>query len=154
MGLREVARDRVLGPLCSVNFLFTFGVAQLETIFAYWMIDRFDYDARSVAWILVLMALVMASIQGGGMRALAARFGERTLLLTGLVAMAVAFPVAPAMGTVALLLVPLLVSAIGPRDRPAAHDLARVDARGPGEPRPGDGRVPVGRVARAGGRAG
>jgi DHA1 family tetracycline resistance protein-like MFS transporter len=111
--LAEIARDAALGRLCGINFLFTFGVTQLESIFAYWMIERFDYDARGVAWILVLMALVMASIQGGGMRALAARFGERSLLLAGLAVMTVAFPLVPEMGSVPVLLIPLLGSAIG-----------------------------------------
>jgi DHA1 family tetracycline resistance protein-like MFS transporter len=113
LSLREIAGDAVLGPLCGINFLFTFGVTQLESIFAYWMILRFQYDARGVAWILVAMALVMAMIQGGGMRALAGRFGERALLLGGLALMALAFPLVPAAGTVALLMGPLLFAAIG-----------------------------------------
>lgn len=113
MKLREIANDGVLGPLCAINFLFTLGVTQLESIFAYWMIARFDYGARDVAWILVAMALVMASIQGGGMRALAARFGERSLLIAGLTLMALAFPLVPQMGSVAWLMGPLLLSAVG-----------------------------------------
>jgi len=113
MRLGEIARDPVLGPLCGINFLFTFGVTQLESVFAYFMIARFDYDARGVAYILVLMALVMASIQGGGMRALAARFGERPLLTGGLGLMTLAFPLVPEMHTVGALLVPLLLSAVG-----------------------------------------
>jgi MFS family permease len=113
MSLAEVAGDAVLGPLCAINFLFTFGVTQLESIFAYWMIVRFDYDARGVAWILVAMALVMASIQGGGMRALAGRFGERALLVAGLLLMTLAFPLVPVAGTVAVLMGPLLLAAIG-----------------------------------------
>lgn len=113
MRLGEIVRDPVLGPLCAVNFLFTVGVTQLESIFAYFMIARFDYDARGVAWILVLMAVVMASIQGGGMRSLAARFGERALLIGGLGLMALSFPVVPEMPTVGLLLLPLVGSAVG-----------------------------------------
>ncbi len=111
--LSEIFADRVVGRLCGVNFLFTLGVTQLESIFAFWMIARFDYDARGVAWILVAMALVMAAIQGGGMRALAARFGERGLLLSGLALMAIAFPLVPQMASVAWLMAPLLASSVG-----------------------------------------
>lgn len=113
MALTEIAADPVLGPLCGINFLFTFGVTQLESIFAYWMILRFDLDARGVAWILVAMALVMASIQGGGMRALAGRFGERGLLVSGLALLAIAFPLVPEARSVALLMGPLLLAAVG-----------------------------------------
>ena len=108
-----VFEDPWVVRLCSVNFLFTLGVTQLESIFAYWMIGRFNYDARGVAWILVAMALVMALIQGGGMRSLAKRFGERSLLLAGLFLMAIAFPIIPQMNSIAWLMIPLMISAVG-----------------------------------------
>ena len=111
--VQSVLSDPWIARLCSINFLFTLGVTQLESIFAYWMISRFNYDARSVAWILVAMALVMAAIQGGGMRSLATHFGERTLLLSGLCFMALAFPLIPQMHSIAWLMVPLMVSAVG-----------------------------------------
>jgi len=59
------------------------------------------------------MALVMALIQGGGMRPLVARFGERPLMLAGLGLMCVGIGLVPLQPTVALLMAPLLVSAVG-----------------------------------------
>jgi len=112
-GLRETLRNRLVRHLCMTNFLFSFAVTQLETVFAYFMMDRFDYDARQVAFLLVGMALVMGGIQGGGMRALSKRYGERTLLLGGLLLMAVGFFIMPSAHSVALLLVPLLLTAAG-----------------------------------------
>lgn len=115
---REVAALR-LPPtgtgrkLCAAYFVFTFGVSQLETVFAFFMIDRFDYGAREVAYILVMMALVMAAVQGGGIRRLAIAFGEGWLLFAGAVLLAAAFAAVPWMPTVALLLVPLAVAAVG-----------------------------------------
>jgi MFS family permease len=105
--------DRIAAQLCLTNLLFTLGVSQLEVTFFYLMNERFGYGVRDVAFILVGMAVVMAGIQGGGMRSLAARFGEKALLATGLMLMAVAFPAIPRVGSVGLLLVPLALAAIG-----------------------------------------
>jgi DHA1 family tetracycline resistance protein-like MFS transporter len=110
---RAALADPNVFRLCAINFLFTLGVAQLETIFAYLMIDRFEYDERGVAFVLVAMALVMALIQGGGMRSLAKRYGEKTLLLSGLLLMAAAFPFVPNSMSVGIIMIPLLAAAIG-----------------------------------------
>ncbi len=116
--LPEVLRDPVVRRICAIYFLFSVGVTQLESVFAYWMIDRFDYAARQVAWILVLMALVMGAIQGGAIRGLARRFGEKSLLLAGVLILAAAFAVVPLAGSVTVLLVPLVACSVG---RAIAH---------------------------------
>jgi len=113
IGRLEALRIEGVGKMCAANFLFSFAVSQLETIFAYFMIDRFGYDVLEVAGILVLMAVIMIGIQGGAIRSLAARFGERKLLVAGALLMAGAFASVPWMHPVALLLVPLSVSAVG-----------------------------------------
>jgi len=95
------------------NLFFALAVTQLETVFALLMMNKFGYDLLEVAFVLVGMAVVMGAIQGGGMRALAARFGERRLLFVGAALMLVAFLAIPLASTVPLLLLPLLVSAIG-----------------------------------------
>ncbi len=99
--------------ICWVNLFFSLAVTQLETVFAFLMMAKFDYDLRAVAFILVGMAIVMGGVQGGGIRALAARFGERRLLHAGAVLMAIAFVAIPFAPTVGLLLLPLVVSAVG-----------------------------------------
>jgi DHA1 family tetracycline resistance protein-like MFS transporter len=103
---------RILG-MCSVYLLFTFGVTQLEVTFAYLMRDRFGYDARQVGLLLTFTAVVMVAIQGGAIRGLAARFGERTLLLAGALLLAISMGVIPWISSVFLLLVPLAVSSVG-----------------------------------------
>jgi DHA1 family tetracycline resistance protein-like MFS transporter len=111
--LRDVLADPRVRRVCLANLFFSLAVTQLETVFAFLMMVRFDYDARSVAFILVLMALTMGAIQGGAIRSLAERYGERHLLVFGAALMAAAFVAIPFSHTVALLLVPLLVSAVG-----------------------------------------
>ncbi len=106
-------RDAPVRRLCLANFTFAVGVTQLETVFALFMIDRFSYDAMQVAVIFVAMAVLMGGIQGGGMKALSARFSERALVCTGCGFLAVAFVWIPETFRVSLLLVPLALASVG-----------------------------------------
>lgn len=108
-----VLRDRSLRRLCLANFAFAVAVTQLETVFAYFMLFRFHYGAPQVAAILVGMALVMGGIQGGGMKSLAARFDERRLVIAGCSLLAGGFLWIPAAHSVAVLMLPLLLAAVG-----------------------------------------
>lgn len=109
----RVLRDPLVARLCAANLVFSVAVAQLETIFAFFMMDRFGYDAQHVAGILVGMAIVMGGVQGGGMKALSARYSERSLVVAGSLLLAAAFAATPEMPTVGWLLVPLAVAAVG-----------------------------------------
>lgn len=109
----DVLRDPLVRRLCATNLAYSMAVTQLESIFAYFMVDRFGYEALQVAFILIGMGLLMGGIQGGAIRPLVARFGERRLTLTGFAVMAVSFVAVPFMGSVWLTLIPLGVSAIG-----------------------------------------
>jgi MFS family permease len=106
-------RDPVLRRLCLANLAFTAAVTQLEVLFAFFMLHRFGWDAHQVAFILVGMALVMGGVQGGGMRALAARFPERRLVIAGSALLAVALAALPFAPSVGWLLVPLTAAALG-----------------------------------------
>jgi MFS family permease len=109
----EVLRNPAMRRFCILNLIFSLAVTQLETIFAYFMIDRFQFDAMHVAFILVGMAVLMGSVQGGAIRPLAARFGERKLALSGFSIMAASLLAIPFMPTIGWVLLPLALSAIG-----------------------------------------
>jgi DHA1 family tetracycline resistance protein-like MFS transporter len=109
----EVLRDPRVRKLCAINLAFTLGVTQLESIFAYFMIDTYQFDAASVAFIFVGMAVVMAGIQGGAIRHLAARLGERKLTVFGLAMLSGSMLTIPFMPTIGLTLLPLALSAVG-----------------------------------------
>jgi DHA1 family tetracycline resistance protein-like MFS transporter len=115
LSLSPIAALRLPGVtrLATSNFVFGFAVTQLETTFALYMLHRFAYDALGVAMILLGMAVVMGAIQGGGMRQLSARFGERNLIGAGTVLLAIGFATTPLMSTVTGLLVPLTALAVG-----------------------------------------
>lgn len=99
--------------LCVAYFVFIFGISQLETVFAFLMLDKFQWDAHQVAGILVFMGLISAGIQGGAIRPLAARFGEQRLLIIGTTLLAPSLALVPSMETILLLLIPLAVSSVG-----------------------------------------
>lgn len=113
LGRLAVLRDPRVLRVCATYLLFSLAVTQLETVFAYFMLDRFGYDAREVAFILVGMALVMGAIQGGAMGGLARRFRDRELVLGGGALLAAGFALTPLAPSVPLLLVPLLAAAVG-----------------------------------------
>jgi len=110
---RDLLRDPVIRTLCLANLAFAAAVTQLETIFAYLVKDRFGFDAVQFGILLVAMAVVMGGIQGGGMKALSARFRERSLVMSGAAILAVAFATLPAAPTVAILVLPLVLAAVG-----------------------------------------
>jgi MFS family permease len=112
-GRLAMLRDPGLRRLCALYFVFSVAVTQLESMFPLFMNARFGYDATQVAVILVAMAVVMGGIQGGGMRALSARFREPRLVGGGALALGAAFLATAAAPTVALLLLPLAVAAAG-----------------------------------------
>ncbi len=64
-------------------FLVTFGMAQMETSFAYFILARFGLGAMNAGLILAGMALMMAIIQGGAIGRLAKQAGEMRLVLVG-----------------------------------------------------------------------
>lgn len=109
----KVPTDPRVRRLCISYFIFVFGISQLETVFAFFMMDKFRWDAEHVAFILVFMGVLMAGVQGGAIRPLSRRFGERKLLWSGLILLAPTLAMTPWMPTVWWLLMPLAVSSIG-----------------------------------------
>jgi MFS family permease len=129
-GRLALLREPAVRSTVLANLAFSLAVTQLETLFPYLMSDRFGWDARRFAWILFAMALVMGGIQGGGMKALSARWAERTLVVSGVAALALGFAGVPLATTLALLLVALLFAAVGRAvAQPALLSLASQAAR-------------------------
>jgi MFS family permease len=129
-GRLALLRDPAIRAVVLANLAFSIAVTQLETFFAYLMSDRFGWEASRVAWILVAMAIVMGGIQGGGMKALAARYAERQLVVSGVATLALGFAGVPLAPTLAVLLVALVLAAVGRAiAQPALLSLASQAAR-------------------------
>ena len=108
-----VLSHRPILKMCTVYFLSSIAMNQMEAVFAFYMMDRFAYDAMHVAYILAMMALIMVVIQGGMIRPLTQKYGETVLLISGGLILALSFLALPHSPTVALLLLPLAFSAVG-----------------------------------------
>jgi MFS family permease len=129
-GRASMLRDPAVRAVVLANLAFSLAVTQLETFFAFLLEDRFGWGARRFAWILVGMAIVMGSIQGGGMKALSARFVERRLVVGGVLVLALGFAGVPVAPTIPLLLVALAFAAAGRAvAQPALLSLASQAAR-------------------------
>jgi DHA1 family tetracycline resistance protein-like MFS transporter len=113
MSRLEALRVPGVSLLTSTNFVFSFAVTQLETIFALYMLDRFAFEVFDVAMVLLAMAIVMGGIQGGGMKALSKRFGERSLIRSGAVLLGIGFFTTPLMPGVPTLIGALMLAAAG-----------------------------------------
>ncbi len=109
----SVLSQKPVMKLCLIYFVFTLSVNQLESIFAFYMMDRFSYDARHVAYILTFMALIMVAMQGGFIRALSQKYGESILFKAGAIFLAVALLTIPDASKVTILLIPLGLASIG-----------------------------------------
>jgi MFS family permease len=112
-GRFSMLRDPTVRRLCAAWLIFSLAVTQLEATFAFFMITRFDADMLRVGFIFVGMAVLMGGIQGGGMKFLAVRFGERTLVVAGAVVCGISFVGIPLAGALPALIAVLALGAIG-----------------------------------------
>jgi MFS family permease len=130
VGRFETLTDPRVRLICLLNLAFSVAVVQLETVFAFFMQDRFGYDALHVALIFIGMAVLMGGIQGGGMKALAERASERTLARSGALVLGLSIAAIPLAPTVAILLAPLACSAVGRAVlQPSLMSLVSLEAR-------------------------
>lgn len=109
----NILTHRPILKMCILYLVFTLAVTQLESIFAFYMMNRFSFDAMHVAYILAMMALIMIAIQGGLIRPLTRKYGETLLLLSGAILLSLSFFFIPKSATVPLLLLPLGLASIG-----------------------------------------
>jgi len=129
-GRLETLADPAVRLVCALNLVFSIAVVQLETVFALFMMDRFGYDVLEVSFIFVGMAVIMGGIQGGGMRALAARFSERRLARGGALLLGASIATVPFAPSIAVLLVALAFSAAGRAVlQPSMMSLVSIEAR-------------------------
>lgn len=88
--IRQTLARSQTGLAILMFFLVTMGIAQMETIFGLFLLERFAVEARGAGMILAAMAIVMVIIQGGVIGRLVKRFGETNLIMMGAVMMALA----------------------------------------------------------------
>ncbi len=81
---KTLSAPRVLTPIVLFSLL-TLAFVNLEVTFGLFVLDRFEFDERHAGYLLAMMGLMMAIVQGGLIGRLTKRFHERYLVAIGVV---------------------------------------------------------------------
>lgn len=111
--LRTVARGGPLRGLMVLFFLVMFCFSIMETTLALFCQERFDFGVRETSWLFVFVGIVLVIVQGGLLGRLIRRFGERSLILSGIFLMALGLALLPSGSNLGFLLLGLLLLAVG-----------------------------------------
>ena len=107
--LQELGKPGIANLLV-VTFLSILAFSALENTFAFLAADVFDIHEHDVPYVFVYIGVLAVLVQGGLVRPLVKRFGERGLLVTGLAVQAVTIallPYALATGVLLAVLAPM-----------------------------------------------
>jgi DHA1 family tetracycline resistance protein-like MFS transporter len=85
--LGELLRKPVINHLAWVNFIFVAGFAMMQITSSLLWHDQYGLDEKHIGYTFAFLGIATAVVQGGLVRPLTNRFGERRLLLLGCVAM-------------------------------------------------------------------
>jgi DHA1 family tetracycline resistance protein-like MFS transporter len=139
--------------LSAVNFLHYLAHAVLPSVFVLYAGYRYGWDEQTVGLTLGAVGVFSAIVQGGLIRPIVARVGERTALLIGLACGALGFVIYGVAPTGALFCVGLPIMALWGLTNPAAQALMTARAEQPPGDRQHDRPRPVQRPVRAVDRA-
>jgi DHA1 family tetracycline resistance protein-like MFS transporter len=109
----RVLRNPVVARLVGINLLFTVAFTAMETAFPLFTQHSFGWTARQNGYIFTYAGIVIVLIQGGMIGQLVRRWGERCVLLAGLVMLAGGLALLSRGANLALLLVALGIISLG-----------------------------------------
>jgi len=107
LGLEGVTRTSF------VYFFYLTAFSAMEFTLTFLAKERFDYGPRDNMWMFVFVGLVIALVQGGIVRRMAPRLGERRLAVFGLVVLLPGFFAVAVTNSVGLLYAGLFAMAVG-----------------------------------------
>jgi DHA1 family tetracycline resistance protein-like MFS transporter len=110
--VRSVSQPR-LGWAIALFFVVTFGFANLEATFSIYLERRFGYGRGGAALMFTYIGFFIIVVQGGLVRRLVPRFGERRLVIAGTAIMATGLLLLAWATTLSVLLIALAITAIG-----------------------------------------
>jgi MFS transporter, DHA1 family, tetracycline resistance protein len=90
-GLVRTATTPRLATLMLMYFVVTFGFANLEMTFSFYLNRRFGYGKPEIGLLFAFIGVLMVVVQGGFVRRLVPRFGEQKLIVVGTLLMGLAF---------------------------------------------------------------
>jgi multidrug resistance protein len=109
----EQAGSWRLGVITVTYFIAIAGFAIVTVIYPQVSHRRFELDQSQISYIFVMMGLIGAAIQGGGIGRLAKRFGDASLAITGFALMAASMMLMPFASSVPMFLIFSVGLAIG-----------------------------------------
>ncbi|MGZ3407773.1 MAG: MFS transporter [Polyangia bacterium] len=112
-GLVRTASTPRLATLMLLFFVITFGFANLEATFSLFLERRFHYGRREASYMFTYIGVLMVIVQGGFVRRLVPKFGEKKLIVVGTLLMGVGFFFTHVAFTLPWLLAAIAVTAIG-----------------------------------------
>lgn len=112
-GIRNAFRNPAIMSLVMVYFFYIIAFSTLDVAFPLFTGHRFGYDAESNGYLFAYMGLIVVLIQGGATGRLVKRFGERGLVVAGIISLFVGLALVPLAHGLWELLVLLTFLAIG-----------------------------------------
>jgi len=112
-GWRWVLRNPAVARLVVINLLFTVAFTAMEAVFPLFTQHSFGWKAIQNGYIFTYAGIVIVLMQGGLVGRLVKRWGERSLLIAGLVMLAAGLAILSWSTNLALLLVALGIVSIG-----------------------------------------
>jgi DHA1 family tetracycline resistance protein-like MFS transporter len=121
--------------LALATLLVTFSQSTLESIFAIWAMDRYHVGPMTVGMTLFVLAIVAVGVQGGLVRRLAPRYGEKRLAIAGILSYVAGLAIVAVGGALGLVIVGLVFCGLGsglfsPSGAALASHQARTHNRG------------------------
>jgi MFS transporter, DHA1 family, tetracycline resistance protein len=111
--LRDALARRALARLLLVFFLAILAFGGMEAVFALWAMAQFGWGPEQIGYLFTYIGVLSATMQGGLIGRLTARFGEEKLLVAGLVLIALGLLAIPLSHDLAVLIVAVSCLAIG-----------------------------------------
>ena len=111
--LPELVRRATLRRVLAIDFVYWFAFATFQTTFALFAARRFGFDAGRTGYFFAAFGILGAVIQGGLIRPIVARIGDKPTFMLGLAFAAIGLAAAALAPTVTLFAVALVPMAFG-----------------------------------------
>lgn len=112
-GWQQALRHPVVARLAIINLLFNVAFTAMEAIYPLFSQHVFGWTAMQNGYIFTYVGIVIVIMQGGLIGRLVKRFGERTLLIAGLIMLAIGLGLLPWSTQLGLMLVALGILSAG-----------------------------------------
>ncbi len=111
--IREAFRTPAIGNLVMVFFFYTVAFSNLYVAFPLFTGDVLNYGAEANGYLFAYIGLIGILIQGGATGRLVKKFGERSLMIAGVVFLLVGLTFVPGIHTLGPLMVSITLLAVG-----------------------------------------